>query len=300
MRQSFERLKALGLIRRLGVDDFKALWDISEEGLSALIEVDPHIARVEPALREKRLNAPFETYGFDGLGLINRRGQIFPASGTVVTSGNWGSEGQFEHTESVSLSAARASAGSMGLDRIGVTSVKPGRLANACLEILEKYLAASSGAIRGDLKIGPVGSRACTIHVELIAKSADANIPEHDRSSLNELFSHLASRITAEDMGEDIAAEVSVSIRRKANGKIQLARLPDHFSISELTNRIRTAIVEVRPARLGQSLLKCRFGGVWDHGRPTGKVGLINFEWGTSRSSFWGRGGNRTLGGSAS
>ena len=60
-------------------------WDISEDGLAVLVEVDPEMARIAPAFQKRRLDTPFETFGYDEIGLIGRPSSRSPTGGKSNT-----------------------------------------------------------------------------------------------------------------------------------------------------------------------------------------------------------------------
>lgn len=289
-RQTFERLKALGYIRLLGQDDFKELWDISEDGLAVLVEVDPQIARIEPTFQKRRLDTPFEIFGYDGIGLIGRQSSSSPTGGTPSVVGPWTSPDQFVETENIATSGALSCAENVlrKFSNTGIERVTLGNLANGCLEIIEEYLTTATGSIRADIILQATKNEGWDIQLELVERSFDANVPEYDLEILNRTLSTLSSKIITEETNENAVIFLVSTSRRKSSNKIRPARICSEFSILELIDQIRSVVFEIRPDRLSHPhVLRCRFAEQQETRNRKQCVGVVDFAWEKEHGSYY-------------
>lgn len=289
-RQTFELLKALGYIRLLGQDDLKELWDISEDGLAVLVEVDPKIARIEPTFQKRRLETPFETFGYDGVGLMGRRNSSSTTGGTPSVVGPWAPPDQFVETENKSTPRALSCAENVlrKFSNTGIERVTLGNLANGCLEIIEEYLTTATGSIRADIILQATKNEGWGIQLKLVERSFDANVPEYDLEVLNRILSKLSKKTMTEETNENSVIFLVSTSRRKSSKKIGPSRIPSEFSIVELIDRIRSAVVEIRPDRLSHPhVLRCRFAERQEIRNRKQCVGVVDFAWEKEHGSYY-------------
>jgi hypothetical protein len=294
--RAFHWLKKNELIRRIGSDDLKELWDISDLGVDALCRADEAVARIDPRMIQRRLTAPFDVYEFDSIGLIGAPARTL---GKVQ-----GSEPPILSVIGLAESRKSADEGSAVPQAQAVFDAKYrdlfthgeilgfARVINAIVDVLEHYLKDCTGAVEIKLQRIQFSEDTCVdvnywdSSVKL--KSFDASVPEG--FSIGSLLKGFCGQPGSETPGW--TATVDLCVSRTKTGEIRSDKVPEDFEPHRLVASIHAAVSEIRPEQLRHthrlSLVFRKYCELqWDEiGGPLG----YPRNWGRA---IWGKGGKK-------
>jgi hypothetical protein len=246
LRQIFERLRKKCWIRPLGEDDLKGLWDISEDGISALVRFDPIFIEIHPDLIARRLNTPFDVFKFDNLGLIKRISETSRSrdnyTDNIIALGVSQSDTRFEDAnEKTSRNVA------INLNEKGVSL--GGRI-NNLIKLTERLLLEESGSLVTHINLRTKGDEILHYHSFIKGRSYDVTSIDRISKKFSERVSLNENKSKSDVKWTECPAYLRLVIERKKNGTLRSGRLAKDFSLLSLIDDVRLSIANVVPEAL--------------------------------------------------
>ena len=246
LRQIFERLRKKCWIRPLGEDDLMGLWDISEDGISALVRFDPTFIKIHPEFIARRLNTPFDVFKFDSLGLIKRTSET-PRSrdnytDNIIALGVSQSDTPLEDTNEETSSDV-----AINLNEKGVSL---GRRINNLIKLTERLLLEESGSLVTHIHLRTKGDEILHYHSSIKGRSYDVTSIDRISKKLSECVSLNENKSISDVKWTECPAYLRLVIERKKNGTLRSGHLAKDFSLLSLIDDVRRSIANVVPEAL--------------------------------------------------
>ncbi len=284
--RTFLRLRNAGLVRQIMQDDLKEIWDISRDGIESLRSVDIELAALNPEFYRRRLETPTEVWFFDEIGLARRRTEA-KHNNRGESLQRIGHDQKVEETNTIPSTLAQAQ---FAISQKKLASAESGLelLVNECLAVADTFLKAKEGAARIDLEIAFSGREPTKATCTYTGLSFDAGVSETENIHLKSLISSLCQNQAADlAAGDKICVHVSTQ-RRKVDGAIEAARIPETVSFCSVLKRVRSALLELGPDGLcKRPVLTIRYGRrppIRGRGGPATIV-PVEIEWSRSNGS---------------